>query len=432
MHFDFASVPLPKEGLSFFDVVMLLTSILSLSLGFTFTFIGTSPIPAILAAPTPARLGTGLVFLHRSTKTHDVPWARNLDSRDSYDSDDKNALPRIDPNEDDTDPQGAGDLEDNPESGSKKGHRDQQNDTPEDPDSDHGSGSTGTDTDTNTNDDASANLDSGSNDPPVQESSTSQVSFQAASDINVKGIYAAVKAANKHPVFSYSSGQKNKPKVSIYDDFLKKSSKAMSFIADMDVDCDGSSSSEDQKKTTYGALNSHKVPYYVIPDSFVGPERMDSGFIKPNSLGAIICDGKMFYAIMGDTNGDGDSDDEQLIGEASIFLAQACFPKDGLNANRGHDALDVAYIIFGDAVPPGISEDKDTIDIAALKKMGDSTVRLFQKSLGLGGSGTGTGVTKATSANEEGDYDVGTSGSGTTGSGAGMDSEFALNPGTNS
>ncbi|KAF5346391.1 hypothetical protein D9758_012773 [Tetrapyrgos nigripes] len=393
---------------------MLLTSILSLSLGFTFTFIGTSPIPAILAAPTLARLETGLVFLHRSTKTHDVPWARNLDSRDSYDSDDKNALPRIDPNEDDTDPQGAGDVEDKPEGGSKKSHHDQQNDAPEDPDNDNGSGSTGTDINTNTNDDASANLDSGSNDPPVQESSTSQVSFQAASDINVKGIYAAVKAANKHSVFSYSSGQKNKPKVSIYDDFLKKSPKAMSFIADMDVDCDGSStcgSSEDQKKTSYGALNSHKVPYYVIPDSFVGPEGKDSGFIKPNSLGAIICDGKMFYAIMGDTNGDGDSDDEQLIGEASIFLAQACFPKDGLNANRGHDALDVAYIVFGDAVPPGISEDKDTIDIAALKKMGDSTVRLFQKSLGLGGSGTdtstgtgtGTGVTKATSANEEGE-----------------------------
>jgi hypothetical protein len=42
-----------------------------------------------------------------------------------------------------------------------------------------------------------------------------------------------------------------------------------------------------------------KVPFYVIPETFLGTK--DSGFIKPNSLGAIICAGKMFYAIMGDT-----------------------------------------------------------------------------------------------------------------------------------
>lgn len=51
-----------------------------------------------------------------------------------------------------------------------------------------------------------------------------------------------------------------------------------------------------QKLTSYGALAAKSVPFYVLPQSFV-----DKNKIKGNSLGAIICDNKMYYAIMGDT-----------------------------------------------------------------------------------------------------------------------------------
>ncbi|THU98237.1 hypothetical protein K435DRAFT_753198 [Dendrothele bispora CBS 962.96] len=227
--------------------------------------------------------------------------------------------------------------------------------------------------------------DKGPDSNPDNSGGPSQIPFQAASDIDAKGIYAAVKGATKEPLEEYQSGQKDKM-VTIYGDFMKHEgdAKAMSFIADMDVDCDGSQSCSNnpdgQSQTSYGALNAEKVPFYVIPESFLG--KKDGGFIKPNSLGAIICNGKMFYAIMGDTNGD----DPQLIGEGSILLARTCFPEENLGGDKGHDKLDVAYLVFGDAVPSGVSEK--TIDLQALKELGDRTLRAFQKALGLGSSGS--------------------------------------------
>ncbi|THU98230.1 Chitosanase-domain-containing protein, partial [Dendrothele bispora CBS 962.96] len=164
--------------------------------------------------------------------------------------------------------------------------------------------------------------------------------------------------------------------VTVYTDLMDRDDttiRAMSFMADMDVDCDGAEPNDPsgQGQTTWGYLNADQVPFYVLPQSLVFDET-DGEFVQPNSLGAIICGGKMFYAIMGDTNGD----DVEHIGEASILLAQTCFPNDNLGGNNGHTSLDVAYIVFGDAVLPG--DNQMTIDIQALKDLGDRTVREFQ------------------------------------------------------
>ena len=58
------------------------------------------------------------------------------------------------------------------------------------------------------------------------------------------------------------------------------------------------------------------------------------------------------YGVWGDTNG---ADGRLLVGEASIFLATACFGH-GVNGNSGHDPLDVLYIAFtGEETVPGSS-----------------------------------------------------------------------------
>ena len=66
--------------------------------------------------------------------------------------------------------------------------------------------------------------------------------FEAGSDINVSGLYDAVKEATKHGVARYSSGPESND-VEIYDDWsnlIGKDQPIYTFIADMDVDCDGS------------------------------------------------------------------------------------------------------------------------------------------------------------------------------------------------
>ena len=46
-----------------------------------------------------------------------------------------------------------------------------------------------------------------------------------------------------------------------------------------------------------------------------------------------------------------------LVGEASLALAQACYPK-GITCDNGHDQTDVLYIAFtGDDAVPGSKAD---------------------------------------------------------------------------
>lgn len=114
---------------------------------------------------------------------------------------------------------------------------------------------------------------------------------------------------------------------------------AFHFIADMDTDCDGpdvssfippklalimnavyldelqgsflhrpwvssapnmivfQGNTDGQSKTSFGALNAAEIPYFVLPETFTNAH---TDILKQNALGAIICDGKMFYGIYGD------------------------------------------------------------------------------------------------------------------------------------
>jgi chitosanase len=90
-----------------------------------------------------------------------------------------------------------------------------------------------------------------------------------------------------------------------------------------------------QAQTDFGKLSSFNTPWVVIPDSY-----FQSHNVPKNALSVVICNGKMFYGIMGDTDGD----HPQVIGEASVLMGKACFPDEHLGGNNGHTALDVLCI----------------------------------------------------------------------------------------
>ena len=96
-----------------------------------------------------------------------------------------------------------------------------------------------------------------------------------------------------------------------------------------------------QGQTTFAHLSSNNVPWVVIPENLFHKEN-----IPPNAISAVICSGKMFYAIMGDTNGD----HPQTIGEASILLGKTCFPNGGITGHNGHDTFDVLCTILVDGI----------------------------------------------------------------------------------
>jgi chitosanase len=131
-------------------------------------------------------------------------------------------------------------------------------------------------------------------------------------------------------------------------------------------------------------LDAAQVPWVVIPQSF-----FESKKVPPNALSAVICDGKLFYGIMGDT----DADNPEVIGEASLLLGNTCFPKEGLNGGSGHDALDVlctapqlhmltvdiVFMIEFKAV-----NDTSITDFNALRNLGDQNMAALIKTLGPG------------------------------------------------
>jgi chitosanase len=94
----------------------------------------------------------------------------------------------------------------------------------------------------------------------------------------------------------------------------------------------GRGNPDGQSQTAFGHLSANKVPYVVIPQqAFNGHD------IPPNALSAVVCDGKVFYGILGDTDGD----TPEVIGEASILMAETCFPNEGLGGGNGHSEADV-------------------------------------------------------------------------------------------
>lgn len=55
-----------------------------------------------------------------------------------------------------------------------------------------------------------------------------------------------------------------------------------------------------------------------------------------------LSDGKMFYGIYADSNGDS----PEVIGEASWLMARTCFPSENLNGGIGHTGVDVTCKFF--------------------------------------------------------------------------------------
>ncbi|KAJ6555173.1 fungal chitosanase of glycosyl hydrolase group 75-domain-containing protein [Mycena vulgaris] len=215
-------------------------------------------------------------------------------------------------------------------------------------------------------------------------SSIDYSSFTADPSLNATALYDAAKRATKTKMenSSYLTDPDTNYTTQIYGDWIHlQNVSAFHFMADMDIDCDGvdsscSANSDVQTETTFGALDASKVPWFVLPQRFADEQKK---LLKPNALGAIICDGKIIYAIFGDTNGA----DPLVIGEGSLLLGQACFQNNTIkiDGNHGHDQRDVAYIVFGQQVPTGIG--KNTIDLAALKTLGDQQVRLLAQELNL-------------------------------------------------
>lgn len=148
----------------------------------------------------------------------------------------------------------------------------------------------------------------------------------------------------------------------------------------MDIDCDGSNMyggkcSNDptgQPETAfkdqvsqYGIsdLDATIHPYVVFGNEGAVPNFDPQEYgMKPLSVMAVVCDGQVFYGVWGDTNG------LTSTGEASISLAQLCFPNDNISGYNGHDQNDVLYIGFmGDYAVPGSSADWKANDTRAFE-----------------------------------------------------------------
>jgi len=208
--------------------------------------------------------------------------------------------------------------------------------------------------------------------------------FEAESSIPAAKIAAAAlklkKVATSYPI---SAGSKTISK--IYTDWdTGKTGSAIVFTADMDVDCDGidykcKDNPDGQKETDLGALAAYEVPYIVIPQKYVNTVMKD---LPGNNVVAVICDGKMYYGIFGDTNGDS----PEVIGEASWRFAQTCFPNGKITGNNGHGQADVTYIVYTgkDAVLPKEALTTNYVtSFTTLKQMGDEFTTALVKNIGL-------------------------------------------------
>ncbi|KAH3201368.1 hypothetical protein KXV64_008612 [Aspergillus fumigatus] len=214
--------------------------------------------------------------------------------------------------------------------------------------------------------------------------------FAAASTMPVAALQAAAAKATKVPsLATYPVSQdKGAAKSTIHTDWASFSEGAsISWVADMDVDCDGLNSGcqgnpDGQPQTNWGALSAYEVPFIVIPDKYLSA---NSGALPGNNIAAVICNGKMFYGILGDSNGDS----PQVTGEASWLMARTCFPNEGLNGNNGHTGVDVTYIVFTgkNAVLPSSALTKNYItNFTTLRSMGDKLVNALVSNLGLSGT----------------------------------------------
>ncbi|CAI7644971.1 unnamed protein product [Penicillium glandicola] len=211
--------------------------------------------------------------------------------------------------------------------------------------------------------------------------------FAAAATIPVAAFKtAAAKASTAASDATYPiNGNSGAQRVTIHKDWSTfREAAAFVWVADMDVDCDGidyqcTGNHDGQPETNFGALAAYEVPFFVIPDKFGNTYKK---LLPGNNIGAVICGGKMFYGIYGDSDGD----DPQVIGEASWLMARTCFPGDNLNGDNGHVDVDVTYILFtgDDAVLPSSALTKNYVtNFSTLRSMGDKLMTTLAKNLGL-------------------------------------------------
>lgn len=162
----------------------------------------------------------------------------------------------------------------------------------------------------------------------------------------------------------------------------------------MDIDCDGanrhagkcSNDNSGQSRTAFmddleefgiKDLDANIHPYIVFgndnkdsPDDEFDPR--DHG-MEPLSVMAVVCNGKLFYGIWGDTNG------HTAVGESSLSMAELCFPEEDPSGDSGHTPNDVMYIGFtGKEAVPGKSAkwkaDSTEEFEDSIKELGDKLV----------------------------------------------------------
>lgn len=208
--------------------------------------------------------------------------------------------------------------------------------------------------------------------------------FAANPSLPVKALAAAANKGSKQ-LDSFPLGGGGSKKVPIYGDWADLGGVgAYYWTADMDIDCDGlnyncKGNGDGQQETNFGALSAYAVPWSVIPQRFVEAHR---SALQGNNLVAVICNGKMFYSIFGDTQGV----PPLVIGEASWLLARTCFPNDNLDGATGHTKADVTYIAFtgsGSVLPSSALNSHYITNYDKLKSLGDELVDKLVKKVKL-------------------------------------------------
>lgn len=142
---------------------------------------------------------------------------------------------------------------------------------------------------------------------------------------------------------------------------------AVYFNADMDVDCDGQTTDQCNKDTdccyqddtTFHqsdgkALNAAKLPYIVLPRDSGNWDWHQQG-IDGGSVVAVIYQGKVTYAVFGDT------DSPNKAGEASYATAQSL----GIDPDPRSGGVDsgVTYIVFSNAKANPIENHDSAVSV---------------------------------------------------------------------
>jgi chitosanase len=131
-------------------------------------------------------------------------------------------------------------------------------------------------------------------------------------------------------------------------------------------------------------LNAHHHPYVVFGNTSPNFDATEHG-IEPLSVMAVVCNGQVIMAVMGDSNGGG------LVGEAAISVGKLCFPNEKITGNSGHGDRDVLYIAFpGKAAVP--KNAKWTAEDASIfeESLWDTGAPLLETLGGGAGNGTST------------------------------------------